>query len=404
MADMDFQAILDEIDAELRPLLVAPPGKVASYIPALARVAPGQFGIALRTCAGETAAAGHSAVPFSIQSMSKVFSLTLAIRALDEALWQRIGREPSGSPFNSLVQLETERGIPRNPFINAGAIAVANRLLSHGNGLPAILALLGSLCGEPVGIDPEVAASEAHTGFRNTALANFTKGFGTLDNDTADVLAVYFSQCAIRMDCEQVACAAGYLCRDGRHPLDGSAVISPAQTRRVNALMLTCGTYDAAGEFAFRIGLPEPVQGLPMMPARHPRAAIEARTAGQARAWPRCATTSAALGCLALRVAPQKQRLRRCKSSPGISPVPVCALPPPLLRGNGRHGEALNRFQERRGRWHRGRGAGPAQPVRVVVGAGWHGQLMPGSQGAGTVCREDGPVGVLRTASRRAAG
>ncbi len=253
---MDFQPILDEINDELRPLLPQVGGKVASYIPALARVSPQQFGIALRTCAGETAAAGDAAVPFSIQSMSKVFSLTLAIRSLDEALWDRIGREPSGSAFNSLVQLETERGIPRNPFINAGAIAVADRLVSLGDAKAELLAMLARLCGEPIPIDAEVARSEAETGFRNTALANFMKGFGTLDNDVAEVLDVYFNQCALSMTCEQVACAAGYLCRDGRHPLAGTPVLSPAQARRVNALMLTCGTYDAAGEFAFRIGLP----------------------------------------------------------------------------------------------------------------------------------------------------
>ena len=255
MATRDFQAILDEINAELRPRL-GQGGKVASYIPALARVPATQFGIALRTCAGETAQAGDSAVPFSIQSMSKVFSLTLAIKALDEALWSRIGREPSGSPFNSLVQLETERGVPRNPFINAGAIAVADRLVSQADALPELLRLLSGLCGEAVHVDAEVARSEADTGFRNAALANFMKGFGTLDNDVATVLDVYFHQCAIAMSCEQVACAAGYLCRDGQHPLAGPTVISTTQTRRINALMLTCGTYDAAGEFAFRIGLP----------------------------------------------------------------------------------------------------------------------------------------------------
>lgn len=255
---MDYQAILDDIDAQVRPLLGSG-GKVASYIPALARVSPLQFGIALRSCAGEEAAAGDARTPFSIQSMSKVFTLTLAIRDLGEALWQRIGREPSGSPFNSLVQLETERGIPRNPFINAGAIAVADRLLSRfGAEAPAqVLALLTSLSGEPIGIDAEVAQSEADTGFRNAALANFMRGFGTLDNEPQRVLDVYFRQCAITMSCVQVARAAGYLCRDGMHPYDAAQrVISETQARRVNALMLTCGTYDAAGEFAFRIGLP----------------------------------------------------------------------------------------------------------------------------------------------------
>lgn len=254
---MDFQAILDDIDAQIRPLLGSG-GRVASYIPALARVSPHQFGIALRTCDGQEAAAGDATTPFSIQSMSKVFTLTLAIRALGEDLWQRIGREPSGSPFNSLVQLETERGIPRNPFINAGAIAVADRLLSQGGdeALAQVLQMLSSLCREPVQIDAEVAQSEADTGFRNAALANFMRGFGTLDNEPQRVLDVYFQQCAIAMSCQQVARAAGYLCRDGAHPYDGTPVISETQARRVNALMLTCGTYDAAGEFAFRIGLP----------------------------------------------------------------------------------------------------------------------------------------------------
>ena len=252
---MDFQTVLDDINTQIRPLL-GQGGKVASYIPALARVSPQQFGIALRTCDGIEASAGDCHTAFSIQSMSKVFSLTMAMGILGDALWDRIGREPSGSPFNSLVQLETERGIPRNPFINAGAIAVADRLLSQGDARANTLAWLSSLCNEPIDIDPEVADSEADTGFRNAALANFMKGFGTLDNDVAQVLEVYFQQCAISMSCLQVARAAGYLCRDGLHPYNGSRVVGESQTRRVNALMLTCGTYDAAGEFAFRIGLP----------------------------------------------------------------------------------------------------------------------------------------------------
>ncbi|MBC7621391.1 MAG: glutaminase [Candidatus Saccharibacteria bacterium] len=252
---MDYQAILDEINAQIRPLLGAA-GHVASYIPALARVSPLQFGIALRTGSGLEASAGDSATPFSIQSMSKVFSLTLAMRSLGEALWERVGREPSGSPFNSLVQLETERGIPRNPFINAGAIAIADRLQSQGDAKANLVALLSSLSADAIHIDREVAQSEADTGFRNAALANFMKGFGTLDNDVTQVLDVYFNQCALSMNCMQVARACGYLCRDGVHPYDGSQVLNAPQTRRINALMLTCGTYDAAGEFAFRIGLP----------------------------------------------------------------------------------------------------------------------------------------------------
>ena len=252
---MDFQAVLDEIVATLEPELGA--GTVASYIPALARVSPRQLGIALRTRAGEEFCAGDAATRFSIQSISKLFSLTLAMRHVGDDLWQRIGREPSGNPFNSLVQLESEQGVPRNPFINAGAIAVADRLVTHcANARADVLTLLSGLCGEAVGFDEEVAASEAATGFRNVALANFMKSFGKIDNDVAAVLDLYFHQCSAAMSCVQLARATGYLCRDGAHPLGGAEVVSERQARRLNALMLTCGTYDAAGEFAFRIGMP----------------------------------------------------------------------------------------------------------------------------------------------------
>jgi glutaminase len=252
----DYQAVLEAIVAELQPEL-GRDGQVATYIPALARVPAAQFGIALCTCDGVQAQAGAADVPFSIQSISKVFTLTLAMQAFGEALWERIGREPSGNPFNSLVQLETEKGVPRNPFINAGAIAVADRLVSHcSDPKSRIRALMSSLAGEPIEYDEEVARSEAQTGFRNVALANFMKSFGKLDNEVERVLDVYFHQCALRMSCRQLARAAGFLCRDGTHPIEGSTLLDERQTRRINALMLTCGTYDAAGEFAFLIGLP----------------------------------------------------------------------------------------------------------------------------------------------------
>jgi len=252
---VDFQTVLDDINNRLRPQL-GHAGKVADYIPALGRVPAQRFGIALRTCDGREAASGDCTEPFSVQSISKVFSLTLAMKALGDALWQRIGREPSGTAFNSLVQLEFEQGAPRNPFINAGAIAVADRLASLGDAPAMILDLLSSLCGERIDIDPEVAASEAATGYRNLALANFMKSFGKIDNPVADALDAYFHQCAIRMSCVQLARATGYLCRDGAHPYHGHAVVTERQARRINSLMLTCGTYDAAGEFAFRVGLP----------------------------------------------------------------------------------------------------------------------------------------------------
>ncbi len=252
---MQLQPLLEEIVATLQPEL-GTTGQVASYIPALARVPAAQFGIALRTRDGQEAHAGDSTTRFSIQSISKLFALTLGMREVGEALWDRIGREPSGNPFNSLVQLETEQGIPRNPFINAGALAVTDRLVSRFDAKAEMRSLLSSLCGDPVDFDEEVAASEASTGFRNAALANFMKSFGRIDNDVGTVLDVYFHHCAVRMSCLQLARAAGFLCRDGAHPYSGQELLTERQARRVNALMLTCGTYDAAGEFAFRVGLP----------------------------------------------------------------------------------------------------------------------------------------------------
>ncbi|QHE84270.1 glutaminase [Hydrogenophaga sp. BPS33] len=252
---MPFQSILEDIVQTLRPEL-GQEGRVADYIPALARVPAEQFGMALRTCDGQEAQAGDSATPFSIQSISKVFALAMGMRAMGEDLWQRIGREPSGNPFNSLVQLEAEQGTPRNPFINAGAIAVTDRLVSRGDAKAGMLELVSGLCGETVYFDEEVAASEAATGFRNIALGNFMKSFGKIDNGVATVLDAYFHHCAVRMSCLQLARATSFLSRDGLNPFNGEQMLTERQTRRINALMLTCGTYDAAGEFAFRIGLP----------------------------------------------------------------------------------------------------------------------------------------------------
>ena len=252
---MDFAPILQEITDELRPQ-AGQHGQVAAYIPALARVRSDQFGIALVTREGVEATAGDCDTLFSIQSVSKVFSLTLCLQGIGEELWQRVGREPSGNPFNSLVQLESEQGKPRNPFINAGAIVIADALLGLERSDRDLVAMLSDLAGEPIHIDEEVAASEAATGFHNQALAYFMKSFGRIEHDVAAVLEIYFRQCAISMNCRQLARAAGYLCRDGQHPVGGAPVVNDRQARRINALMLTCGTYDMAGEFAFRVGLP----------------------------------------------------------------------------------------------------------------------------------------------------
>ncbi len=235
-------------------------GRVADYIPALARVDPRQFGLAIVTCKGETASVGDCSVPFSIQSVSKVFTLTLALGRLGDTLWQRVGREPSGSPFNSIVQLEREQGIPRNPLINAGALVVTDALLA-GRGPQAtiaeILDTLRTLSGDAgVTIDAEVARSEADTGYRNASLANFMRAFGNITNPVDCVLETYFNQCALRMNCVQLARAGLFLANAGVDPIGGQRVVDAQAVRRINAIMMTCGHYDASGDFAFRVGLP----------------------------------------------------------------------------------------------------------------------------------------------------
>ena len=235
-------------------------GRVADYIPALQRVNPRQFGLALVTCNGEAASVGDSAVPFSIQSVSKVFTLTLALGRLGDRLWQHVGREPSGSPFNSIVQLEREQGIPRNPLINAGALVVTDALMAQRPPQVVIQELLGFMReladDDGVSIDKEVAQSEADTGFRNTSLANFIRAFGNISNPVGCVLETYFHQCALSMSCEQLARAGLFLANEGEDPLRQHRVVDKQAARRINAIMMTCGHYDASGDFAFRVGLP----------------------------------------------------------------------------------------------------------------------------------------------------
>ncbi|MGM4918048.1 glutaminase [Tardiphaga sp. 813_E8_N1_3] len=254
----DLQRIVTEIADEMAQRTDR--GEVASYIPELAGINPNQFGLVVIDADGQVATGGDADVPFSIQSISKVFTLTLALGMVGDRLWKHVGREPSGNPFNSIVQLERERGVPRNPFINAGAIAVTDVILSGHQPREAIgeiLRFMQFLAGDDsIVIDEAVAASEKRTGFRNTALANYMKSFGVVQNPVDFTLGVYFHHCAIAMSCRQLAMATRYLAYSGRNPSTGLSVVSSERARRINALMLTCGHYDGSGEFAYRVGLP----------------------------------------------------------------------------------------------------------------------------------------------------
>ncbi|WP_164156157.1 glutaminase [Sandarakinorhabdus rubra] len=235
-------------------------GRVADYIPELAKVSPAHFGLVVATADGHEVVAGDADTRFSIQSISKLFALVEALSRDADAVWRRVGREPSGSAFNSIVQLEAERGRPRNPFINAGALAVTDLIAQDDDpraGAGAILRLVRRLAGDDsIAIDSAVAYSEAATGHRNAALAHFMKAEATIDGPVEQTLSTYFHQCAIAMSCRQLARAGRFLVHGGRDPASGEAVISAERARRINALMLTCGHYDASGEFAFRVGLP----------------------------------------------------------------------------------------------------------------------------------------------------
>ena len=255
---MDWQAITARIEAAVAPHIGT--GRVADYIPALARVDPTKFGMAIVLGNGEMITLGDSHEPFSIQSISKVFTLSMALRHYDENVWDRVGREPSGSAFNSIIQLENEKGIPRNPLINAGAIAVTDMLVAASGRdgmIEELLTRFHRLSGDDsIAIDEEVAQSESATGSRNRALAYFMAAFGNMENPVEDALYAYFRQCAVRMSCRQLARSALFLAFDGCDPINREQLVTRENCRRINAVMMSCGHYDNSGDFAYRIGLP----------------------------------------------------------------------------------------------------------------------------------------------------
>ncbi|MGI8943833.1 MAG: glutaminase [Qipengyuania sp.] len=255
---MDLQAIVTETWNALAEERGS--GTSASYIPALAEVDPRKFGIAVATPDGRVFSTGDADEGFSIQSISKVFVLALALERQGSTLWDAVGREPSGDPFNSIVQLEREKGIPRNPFINSGAIVTTDRFIDTRGPDAAVDELLARLRrmarDSEIAIDERVARSESDTGARNRSLAYFIADFGRLLNPVEDVLSVYFRQCALELSCRQLAESALFLAFDGTDPVTGEVMCSARRTRRINALMLMCGHYDNSGQFAFEVGLP----------------------------------------------------------------------------------------------------------------------------------------------------
>ncbi len=253
-----LQTILDTACNSIRDQVGR--GRVADYIPALARVDIQKFGASILTLDGEVASYGDAKEPFSIQSISKVFSLTLVLNRIGDELWKRIHHEPSGNAFNSIVQLEMEKGIPRNPFINAGALVLSDILLQGHKPESCLVSFLEFIHrvsnDQSIIIDEEVAMSELETAHRNLSLANFMKSCNNINHTVKDVINFYSHHCSISMSCEQLNQSLLFLAKEGYDPISKNQIISSEMARRINSIMMLCGHYDASGDFAYRVGLP----------------------------------------------------------------------------------------------------------------------------------------------------
>ncbi|MCL7753645.1 glutaminase [Polaribacter sp. Z022] len=252
----NYKKIITNIYKDLKS--IDDPGKVANYIPELANVDENNFGIHISTINNEGFGIGDANKKFSIQSISKILTLTLAYKLIGENIWNRVDVEPSGNPFNSLLQLEADFGKPRNPFINAGAIVVCDILMSHlKNPKEDFLTFCRNISNNSsLNYSEKVAQSEKKSGFRNIALCNFIKSFGNIKNDVDAVLDFYFYTCSLEMSCKELSEIFLYLADETYTNNKNENILTTSEAKRINAIMLTCGFYDESGEFAFRVGLP----------------------------------------------------------------------------------------------------------------------------------------------------
>ncbi|PHN05378.1 glutaminase [Flavilitoribacter nigricans] len=253
---MDCQKIIDRVYAEVKAGENL--GQVAAYIPELSKIDPDRFGICLTSIDGRQYRAGDAEEPFSIQSIAKVLSLSLAFACIGEPIWKRVDVEPSGTAFNSLLQLESENGIPRNPLINAGAIVVCDILCGYfREPKKELINFIRRAANQPdIDYAADIAASEKSTGYRNFALINYLKSFGNIHNDIDQVIDLYFNLCSIKMNCVELSHTFLFLANNGVQLESGETLLDSSRTKRINAIMQTCGFYDEAGEFAYRVGLP----------------------------------------------------------------------------------------------------------------------------------------------------
>lgn len=253
---MDYKDIMQKVFAQTQA--IQDKGKLATYIPELANVDPTRFGAHMNNLQGDEFGIGDHQIQFSIQSIAKVLSLTLAYKMLGEKIWKRLDVEPSGTKYDSLILLETNHGIPRNPFVNSGAIVISDILVSLlDNAHEEFLDFVREISDIPtLNYSDKIADSEKSNGYRNVAMCNFIKSFGNIQNEPEEVIDFYFDLCSLEMNCQQLAHTFAFLANGGCKISDGRQVIPRNYAKRINALMLTCGFYDESGEFAFKVGLP----------------------------------------------------------------------------------------------------------------------------------------------------
>ena len=233
-------------------------GKVPDYIPEIACIDENKFGVNFTDLNHHHFGMGDFREKFSIQSISKVFALSFVYEKMGEKLWKRVDVEPSGNAFNSLVQLESDNGIPRNPFINAGALVICDVLLEISeNPKDDLLQFIRNLAeDEAIFFNEKVALSELQNSYRNTAMCNYMKSFGNITNRPEAVIDLYCYLCSIEMTCEQLSKSFLFLANEGINPANDDHVLSSSKAKRINAILLTCGFYDESGEFSFLVGLP----------------------------------------------------------------------------------------------------------------------------------------------------
>ena len=233
-------------------------GRVADYIPELARAGAEWFGISVVTLDGQVCEAGDAQLPFTIQSISKplVYGMALDHHGIDEVL-RRVGVEPTGDPFNA-VMLDERSCRPHNPMVNAGAIAMSDLIPGGGatERLRRLLETFRRYTGREVAIDGAVFTSERETGHRNRAIAHLMRNFGMLSPRIEESLDLYFQQCSILVTSRDLAAIAATLANGGVNPLSGERAVEAAHVRHVLSVMYSCGMYDSAGEWAFEVGLP----------------------------------------------------------------------------------------------------------------------------------------------------